>query len=54
MAYQRAQYEVSKCPAYTQPQLVSTDLSQFLTQCAAADLTVIGVTEQGLQKVNCI
>lgn len=51
---QRATNEVAKCPQYTRPDLVIADLTQFISTCNAVDLSVVGVTETGQIKVNCI
>jgi hypothetical protein len=34
---------LKKCPAYSRPDLIQTDLVNFIGQCPAADLSVVGV-----------
>ena len=54
MASQHLQVELQKCPAYSRPDLIITDLINFKGRCPAADISVVGVAEIGQAKFNCI
>ena len=54
VSLQSLQSELQKCPAYSRPDLLQTDLVNFKGKCPAADISVVGVAEPGQPKTNCI
>ena len=47
VSLQSLQSELQKCPAYSRPDLLQTDLVNFKEKCPAADISVVGVAEPG-------
>jgi len=45
---------MQKCPAYSRPDLIQIDLTNFKGRCPSAEVSVVGVAEAGQQKTNCI